>query len=116
DLRFLEIGIDPDVAQRAYRHEALANLHMVARIYIAPGDHPVDLRHNGAVAQIEIRLIEIAPGFQQRSLGFLQRWGFLDDPSINFVNVAAWIALVKLLEDLLRSEVVGRLLNAKKRR
>ena len=42
-LRFLEVGVDPDVPQRAQRHEALADLHVVAGVDVAARDHAVDL-------------------------------------------------------------------------
>jgi hypothetical protein len=57
ELGFLEIRIHPDVAQRADRHEALADLHIVAGIHVASRDDAVDLRDNGAIAQVELRLL-----------------------------------------------------------
>ena len=60
ELSFLEIRIHPDVAQRADRHEALADLDVVARVHVATGDDAVDLGDDRAVAQIELRLVEIA--------------------------------------------------------
>ena len=43
-LRFLEIGIDPDVAQRANGHQALANLHIVPGVHVPSRDYAIDFR------------------------------------------------------------------------
>ena len=115
-LRFLEIRIDPDVAQRADRHQALADLHVVAGIHVAARDDAVDLRDDRAVAQIELRLIEIALRLQQFRLGLLQRRRSLDDVGVDLVDVAAGIALVEFLDHLLRREIVGRRDDAELRR
>src|SRR5215469_13725735 len=49
-LRFLEVRIDPSIAKRPYRHQALADLDIVTGIYVAPRDHAIDLGHDRAVA------------------------------------------------------------------
>ena len=43
-LRFLEVGVNPDFVERANRHQVLADLNIVARIDVAPRDDAVDLR------------------------------------------------------------------------
>ena len=71
-LGFLEIRIDPDVAQRTDRHEALADLHIVAGIHVAPRDHAVDLCDDCAVTKVELGLVEIALRLKQTGLGLFQ--------------------------------------------
>ena len=72
ELGFLEICVHPDVAQRADSHQTLTHLHVVAGVHIAPGDDAIDLRHNRAVAQIQLCLIEITLRLQQTRLGLFQ--------------------------------------------
>ena len=43
-LRFLEVGVNPDFVERANRHQVLADLNIVARIDVAPRDDAVDVR------------------------------------------------------------------------
>ena len=69
ELRFLEIGVDPDFGQRSHGHQALPGDHVVAGVHIAPGDDAVDLGHHVAIAQIQLGLIEIALGLGQFGLG-----------------------------------------------
>ena len=52
ELRFLEIGIDPDFAKRADSHQTLAGQDIVAWIDIAARDDAVDFRNDGAIAKI----------------------------------------------------------------
>jgi hypothetical protein len=61
-LRFLEIAIDPDLAERADRHQALSDLNVVARIDIAARDDAVDLRNNIGVFKVELGQSEVAFG------------------------------------------------------
>ena len=44
ELRFLEVGIDPDFRQRAHGHQALAGDDVVPGIHVAARDDAVDLR------------------------------------------------------------------------
>jgi len=62
ELGLLEIRVDPDITQRADRHEALPDLDVVAGIHVAAGDNAVNLREDRAIAQIELGLIEITLG------------------------------------------------------
>ena len=68
-LCFLEICVDPDVAQRADRHETFTNLDVIAGIDIAAGDNAVDLRNDCAVTQVELRFFQIALRLQQVRVG-----------------------------------------------
>ena len=43
ELRLLEVGVDPDLGERADRHQALADLDVVAGVDVAPRDDAVDL-------------------------------------------------------------------------
>src|SRR6516225_291608 len=61
-LRFFEIGIDPDLAERSDRHQILSNLHIIARIDISARHNPVNLCNDIAVTKIEFSLNEIALG------------------------------------------------------
>ena len=70
-LRFLEIGVDPDFGERADGHQALPGLHVVARVHVAPRDHAADLGKDVAVAQIQFGLVEIGLGLFQLGLGLL---------------------------------------------
>ena len=71
ELRFLEVGVNPDFVQRADRHESLANLDVVARIDVAPRNDAIDLREDVAVAEIKLGLVEIALGDLKLGLGLL---------------------------------------------
>jgi hypothetical protein len=75
-LRFLEVGVNPDFVERANRHQVLADLNIVARIDVAPRDDAVDLRDDVAVTKIQFGLREIALG------GFEFRLGLLDGRGI----------------------------------
>ena len=70
-LRLLEIGIDPDLVERADRHEILADLDIIARIDVSARDDAVDLRDDVAIAKIELGLGEIALGGLELGLGLL---------------------------------------------
>ena len=59
-LRFLEVGVNPDFVERANRHQVLADLNKIARIDVAPRDDAVDLRDDVGVTQIQFGLREIA--------------------------------------------------------
>ena len=75
ELRFLEVGIDPNLGERAHGHEALADLHVVAGIDVAARHHAVDFRYDVAVAQVEIGLVEIVLGLEEFRLGLLLHAG-----------------------------------------
>ena len=87
-LRLLEIGVDPDLVERADRHQALADLHVVARIDVSARDDAVDLRDDVAIAQIELGLIEIALGGLELGLGLLDGRRVRRQPGEGAVDVA----------------------------
>src|SRR6185436_17511521 len=62
ELRLLEVGIHPDLIDRADCHETLADLDIVARIDIAAGDDAIDFRDDVAVTEVEFGLCKITPG------------------------------------------------------
>jgi hypothetical protein len=61
-LRFLEIGIDPDIAERSDRHQRLPGLHIVARIDVSARHNAINIRDDIAVTKVELGLNEIAFG------------------------------------------------------
>ena len=98
-LRLLEIGVDPDLVERADRHQALADLDIVARIDVSARDDAIDLRDDVAVAQVEFGLGEIALGGFELGLGLLDVRRVGRQPSEGAVDVALFF---ELLEHLLR--------------
>ena len=94
-LRFLEVGVDPDFVERANRHQVLADLNIVARIDVAPRDDAVDLRDDVGVAKIQFGLREIAPGGFEFRLGLLDGRGIGRIASERGVDVAQFIELVE---------------------
>ena len=68
-LGFLEIGVDPDFGQRTDGHQALAGLHVVAGVDVAPRDHAADLGIDVAIAQIQFGLVEIGSACSQLGFG-----------------------------------------------
>ena len=113
-LRFLEVGVDPDLGERADRHQALARHHVVARIHVAAGDDAVDLGQHVAVAKIQFGLIEIALRLQQLGLGLLDGRRILQNLFVDAIDLALRIALVKL-GDHFRRRHVERLVHAQLR-
>ena len=87
-LRLLEIGIDPDLAERADRHQALADLNVIARIDVAARDDAVDLRDDVAIAKIQFGLGEIAFGGFELGLGLLDGRRLGREPGERAVDVA----------------------------
>ena len=113
-LRFLEVGVDPDFVERADRHEVLADLNIVARIDVAPRDDAVDLGDDVAVTQVQFGLREVA------LRGFEFRLGLLDGRSVGrvlgerSVDVAQFIELIEhrfrtLVERVRDAELRGAL-------
>ena len=88
ELRLLEIGVDPDVGQRADRHQALANLNVIARIDVSSRDDAIDLRDDVTVAQIKLGLGEIALGDFEIGLGLLDVRRVGRQPSEGAIDVA----------------------------
>ena len=65
ELGLLEVGVDPDLGDRADGHQALPHGDVVARVDVAGGDHAVDLADHVAVAQVQLRLGEVAAGLER---------------------------------------------------
>ena len=93
ELRLLEIGVDPDLVERADRHEALADLDIVARIDVSARDDAVDLRDDVAVAEVEFGLVEIALGDLELGLGLLDVRRVRRQPGEDAVDVAFFFEL-----------------------
>ena len=87
-LRLLEIRVDPDVAQRADRHQALADLNVVAGIDVSARDDAVDLGDDFAILQVELGLGEIALGGLELRLGLLDGRRIRRQPSEGAIDVA----------------------------
>ena len=68
-LRLLEVGVDPDLGERADRHQVLADLDVVAGVDVAAGDHAVDLADDVAVAEVQLGLGQVALGLHPLGLG-----------------------------------------------
>src|ERR1700722_2104757 len=113
-LRFLEVGVDPDFRERANRHQALADLDEIARIDIAAGDGPVDLRDDVGVTKIQLGLREIAPGGFEFRLGLLDGRRMGRQLSERAVDVAQFFELLEhrfrtLVEQVYDAELGGAL-------
>ncbi len=88
-LRLLEVGVDPQVADRLQGHHLLARLNVVARIDVAAADDAVDFGKDAAIAEIEIGLIEVALGLQDLGLGLLDGGRLADDLFVDAIDVPA---------------------------
>jgi hypothetical protein len=87
ELRLLEIGVDPDLVERANRHETLPDLDIVARVDVPARDDAIDLRNDVAVAKIELGLGEIALGGFEPGFGLLDRGRIRREPGERAVDV-----------------------------
>jgi hypothetical protein len=105
-LRLLEIGIDPDLAERADRHQTLPDLNIVARIDISARDDAIDLRRDVAITKVQLGHSEIAVGGFELGLGLLDGRRRRRQASERTVDVAFGIELFELFEHLLRSLLV----------
>ena len=94
-LRFLEVGVDPDFAQRTNRHQVLADLNKVARIDVAPCDNAIDLCNDVGVTKIQLSLREIALGDFEFRLGLLDSRSIGREPVECGVDVAQFIELIE---------------------
>jgi hypothetical protein len=102
-LRLLEIGIDPDLVERADRHQALADLNVIAWIDVPAGDDAVDLGDDVAIAKVEVGESKIALGSFELGLGLLDGRRLLRQPRERLVDVAL---AFELLNQLLRRQPV----------
>lgn len=81
ELRFLEIGVDPDVGQGANGHDALSGHNVIAGIDVPPGDHAVDVGNYIRIAEIQFRLCQIALRLGKLGLGLLDLGAFFRRPA-----------------------------------
>ena len=93
--------------ERADRHQALANLNVIARIDVSARDDPIDLRDDVTILQVELGLGEIALGDLKLSLGLLDVRRGRRQPSEGGIDVAFFFerldhlpgALVERMDD-----------------
>ena len=107
-LSLLEIGIDPDLRDRADGHQALAGLNVVAGVDVAARHDAVDLAGDVAVAQIELGQHEVAAGLLELGLGLFDGRRVGNQGGINVVEIALGILLQEDLQGLLRGRVPRR--------
>ena len=91
ELRLLEIGVNPDLIERADRHQSLADLDVVARIDVSARDDAIDLREDVAVAQIKLGLVEIVLGDLELGLGLLDVRRVRRQPVEGAIDVAFFL-------------------------
>ena len=87
-LSLLEIGIDPDIGQRAQRHELFAGDDVIARIDVAARHHAVDVRHHVAISQIKLGLVKIGLGLTQFGLRLLDVGSIAQDLIEDDIDIA----------------------------
>ena len=97
----LKIGVDPDFCKRANSHQVLSYLDVVAEVDVATCYYSVDFADDIAVAEVQLGLFEIALGLQEFGLGLFEDRCLWNDVSIDAIEIALGILLVKLLDDLL---------------
>ena len=62
-LGFLEVGVDPDLADRADGHDLLSGLKIIALVDVPPRDEAVDFGFDRAVAEIQLGYFEVRFGY-----------------------------------------------------
>jgi hypothetical protein len=92
-LRFLEIGVDPDVIERANRHQVLADLNIIARIDLPARHDAIDLRDDAAIAKVQFSLGEFLLGHVELGLGLLNSRSLRCDLGEDAVDVAGFFEL-----------------------
>ena len=112
ELRLLEIGVDPDIAERADRHQILANLNVIARINVPARDDAVNLRDDVTITKVQFGLSEIAVGDFEFSLGLLDSRSLGRELS----KIAVDVALFFELREHLLWALIERVDDAKLRR
>ena len=107
-LRLLEISIDPDLVERADRHQALSDLNVITRIDVSARDDAVDVCDDVTIAKVEFSQSEVALGGFEFGLGLLDGRRFRRQPIERAVDIALGIELFEVFEHLLRRLVVGK--------
>ena len=100
ELRFLEIGIDPNLGDRANRHQALAGDHVVARVHVPPGNDAIDLGEDLGIAKIQLGIGQVLLGLKQLGLGLLNGRRIFQQLRVNLVDIALRVALVEIRHHL----------------
>ena len=101
-LRFLEVGVDPDLGERTHGHQALTNLDIIPWIDVAAGDLAVDFAHDVAVAEVQLGFSQIVLGLSHLGLGLLDGRRLGNQPLEDPVQILVRILRVKRLLELLR--------------
>src|SRR5262245_13050801 len=87
-LRFLEVGIDPDFRERADSHQTLPHGDVVAGVDVTAGHHAIDLAEDVAVAQVQLGLVQIALGLEELGLALFDGRGALNEHGVDEIEVA----------------------------
>src|SRR6516162_6960602 len=98
--RLFEISVDPDIVERADRHQILANLHVISRVDVPARNDAVNLCDDVTITKIQFGLSEIAFGGFELGFGLLDGRSLGRDLSEIAVDVAVFCELV---EHLLRA-------------
>ena len=109
ELRLLEIGVDPNVGQRAQRHQLLSGKHFITWIHIPPRHNAVDVGDHIAIAEVQLRLTQIGARSSQLRACLDDIGSGLEELRNDGIEVARRIALVEISEHL-----VGRLLKRRR--
>ena len=80
---------------------------VVAGVDVAAGHHAVDLADDVAVAEVQLRLGEVALGLEELGLGLLDRGRLRHDPIQDPIDVPVFVAPDELVEGLLGRPVHG---------
>ena len=94
-LRFLEVGVDPDFRERADGHQALPHLDVVAGVDVAAGHHAVDVAEDVAVAEIQFGLGQIVFRLEELGLGLLDGRRLANQVVIDTIQIALGVLLVE---------------------
>ena len=100
ELGLLEVGIDPDLGERADGHQALPRLDVVAGVDVAAGHHAVDLADDVAVAEVQQGLIQVGAGLEELGLGLLDGRCVRDELFEDAVDVPPGILLAEVSQEL----------------
>ena len=101
ELGLLEVGVDPDLGERADGHQALPGGDVVAGVDAAAGHHAVDLADDVAVAEVQLGLGEVAHGLESLRLGLPDRGRLRHHPLQDPIDVPLLVAPGELVEGLL---------------
>ena len=103
-LGLLEVGVDPDLGERADGHQALPGGDIVAGVDVAAGHHAVDLADDVAVAEVELGQREVAAGLVELGLGLLDGGCLGNQVGKDAIEIAFRVLLQEDVEGLLRGQ------------